>query len=101
MDNGIITIGPKQRDEIRKKKLIEERYTEDALGIGLNSQRHLHLIWLLDEVLSCNPTKAMAIATIGELKDINDYERAYLGFMLYQRILVAKVPFGVHIARRI
>ena len=65
---------------------------ESALGI--DTLRHNKLIWYLDDAFETGVTKSDVINYIANIADLTPVERTWMGYMVFQRLLLLKVPLG-------
>ncbi len=73
---------------------------ESALGI--DATRHKKLIWYLDDAFETGLTKSDVINYIANIADLTPVERTWMGYMVFQRLMLLKMgPFGSMIVRRI
>lgn len=65
---------------------------ESALGI--DTPRHKKLIWYLDDAFETGVTKSDVINYIANIADLTPIERTWMGYMVFQRLMILKVPLG-------
>jgi hypothetical protein len=75
---------------------------EDVLAIGTNSARHKKLVWYLDDAFDTGMTKADVINYVANIADLTPVERTWMGYMIFQRLLMMKMgPLGDMVVKRL